>query len=144
MYARAISMSDSFTLPLGDARTAMISTADVGEIAANCLQSKVSGFVGHKLCGPELLDFNQVAEHMSSALGRKITYQQQSHAEFRAFLSSIIPNAWHVNAVCELFEEISGGSLEITSPDARDLLGRDLTTIVQFTQQYARAFSPDA
>lgn len=91
-----------------------------------------------------MLDLNQIAERMSLALGRKTTCQEQSHAEFRAFLSNIIPNAWHVNAVCELFEEISGGSLEIASPDARDLLGRELTTVEQCTQQYARAFSPNA
>lgn len=143
MHAQAIAHTNSFTLPLGDARIAMIDARDVGIVAARCLvdtestQSEV-----HELSGQEPLSFDQVADRMSRVLGRQISYVRQSHAEFRAFLGKIIPNPWHVNAVCELFEQIAAGSLDAIAPETKKLLGGEPRSIDEFIADFARAFTP--
>jgi uncharacterized protein YbjT (DUF2867 family) len=145
MYSQAIANADSFTLPLGDARTAMIDARDVGVIAARCLMD-LNGkeSASYELSGPELLDFDQVADRMSKVLGRQISYVRQSHADYRAFLGKVIPNPWHVNAVCELFENIADGSLETIVPGTEALKGAALCSLSQFVEDYSAAFGSNA
>lgn len=141
LYAQSIAETNAFTLPLGDTKTGMIDAADVGEIAANCLLDQGEDSATWHLSGPELLNFDQVAESMSRALGRKITYQRQPMADFAAFMRKIVTNEWHANAVCEAFEAIAEGSLTMMTEEAGQLLGRKPNSVEDFTRNHAKAFA---
>ena len=141
MYARAIAAHGAFNLPFGTAKAAPIDTRDVGEIAARVLSESGHSRKTYQLTGPSLMDFHQMAEHMSAVLGREIRYIDQPPAEFRAFMEKIIPSAWQVNAVCELFAQIADHALEHLADDAAELLGRPTRTLADFVQDHAAAFS---
>jgi uncharacterized protein YbjT (DUF2867 family) len=142
MYAGAIARTNSFALPLGTSKTAMIDARDVGEVAAVVLTGE--GHVGqaYRLTGPAMMDFHEVAAHMGTVLARPVSYVAQSPEAFREVLGQFIQSAWQLDAVCELFAEIAAGSLEEQTSTTADLLGRPAMDLETFTQQFASAFAP--
>ena len=142
MYAGAIARTNSFALPLGTSKTAMIDARDVGEVAAVVLTGE--GHVGqaYRLTGPAMMDFHEVAAHMGAVLARPVSYVPQSPEAFRDVLGQFIQSAWQLDAVCELFAEIAAGSLEEQTSTTADLLGRPAMDLETFTQQFASAFAP--
>jgi len=139
-YAPAISKTGTFTMPVGRIGIGMIDARDVAEIVALKLLEAGLQSSSHDLCGPELLDFFDVADRMSAVLGRTTTYVEQSPADFRAFLEKIIPNPWQVNGMCELFADIAGQALGPPTDDAERLLGRKPRSIESFLTDYAKRF----
>ena len=142
MYSGSIARTNSFALPLGDAKTAMIDARDVGEVAAKVLTTEGHAGQTYRLTGPELIDFHEVAARMSAVLDRPLSYVPQSPEAFREVLGQFIQSAWQLDAVCELFAEIAAGSLEEQTSTTADLLGRPAVSLNTFTQQFAGAFAP--
>ena len=142
MYAASISRDGQFALPLADAKTAMVDARDVGAVSATILMEE--GHAGHiyRLTGPELIDFHEVAQRMSRALGSAVQYVEQSSGDFREVLGQFIHSAWQLDAVCELFAEIAKGSLEHLTTDVESLLGRPPLDLEAFTQEFSSAFAP--
>ena len=100
MYAASISRAGQFALPLAGAKTAMVDARDVGAVSAAVLMEE--GHAGHiyRLTGPELINFHEVAQRMSRALGSRFI-KEQSPGDFRE-ASQFIHSAWQLDA-CELF-----------------------------------------
>ena len=142
MYSGSIARTNSFALPLGDAKTAMIDARDVGEVAAVVLTTEGHAGQTYRVTGPELIDFYEVAARMSAVLDRPLSYVAQSPEAFREVLGQFIQSAWQLDAVCELFAEIAAGSLEEQTSTTADLLGRPAVSLNTFTQQFAGAFAP--
>jgi uncharacterized protein YbjT (DUF2867 family) len=140
MYAASISRGASFALPLGIAKTAMVDARDVGEVAANVLTGQSHAGQLYQLTGPALMDFHEVAEVMSLALGHSITYVEQTPEAFRVVLAQFIHSPWQLDAVCELFAEIASGSLETLTSTTADLLGRPPKSLADFTKEFQSAF----
>jgi len=139
-YATAISNTGTFSMPVGRMGIGMIDARDVAGIAALKLLEAEPESASHDLCGPELLDFFDVADRMSAVLGRRITYVEQFPPDFRAFLEKIIPNPWQVNAMCELFADIAGQALGPLADDAERLLGRKPRPLETFVADHAERF----
>jgi len=139
-YAPAITRNGVFTMPVGKVGIGMIDARDVAEIAARSLLDSGPQSASHDLSGPELLDFFAVAQRMSAVLGRGIKYIEQSPADFRAFLETIIPDPWQVNAMCELFADIAHHPLGPPAEDTERLLGRKPRSIETFVTDYAGRF----
>lgn len=141
MSAQSISKTGTFTLPMGKARLGMIDARDVGEIAARCLLSPGPGPASHDLSGSQVLDCHAVAKCMSVAFSREISYTEQSLADFRAFIEKINPDAWHVDALCALFEVIIHQPLAPVTDDAFELLGRAPRTMESFLHDHSALFA---
>lgn len=60
------------TLAVGDAKSAFVSAADVGEFIAEALMQDLTG--EYVVTGPQALDHTEVAALLSKKLGRPITY----------------------------------------------------------------------
>ena len=142
MFARGIAGHDAFNLPFGSARVAPIDTRDVGDIAAKVLSEDGHDNKSYTLTGSELVDFNHVAARLSAVLGREIRYIAETPADFKAFLGRVIASRWHVEAVCELFEQIAHGALEQLSGDAESLLGRPPRSLDAFINDHREVFKP--
>lgn len=139
-YAQSISKADQFEMPLGKVRTSFIDSRDVGEIAGRILLKPGKESSSLVLTGQEMMSFHDVAERMSSVLGRKIQYIEQTPEDFRAFLEKVIPSPWHVNALCAQFEQIASRDHEDVNEESVRLLGREPNTIDRFIEDYRQAF----
>ena len=140
MYAASISRASSFALPLGSAKTAMVDARDVGEVAAAVLTGEGHAGQIYPLTGPALIDFHEAADVMSQVLGREIAYIEQTPEAFHGVLAQFIHSTWQLDAVCELFAEIAGGSLEQLTDTTATLLGRPAKSLAEFTGEFAPAF----
>ena len=142
MYAGSIARTNYFALPLGTAKTAMIDSRDVGEVAAVVLTGEGHAGQAYRLTGPAIMDFHEVAARMGTVLERPVSYVAQSPEAFREVLGQFIQSVWQLDAVCELFAEIAAGSLEEQHSTTADLLGRPAVDLETFTRQFAEAFAP--
>ena len=142
MYAGSIARTNSFALPLGTAKTAMIDSRDVGEVAAVVLTGEGHAGQAYRLTGPAMMDFHEVAARMGTVLERPVSYVAQSPEAFREVLGQFIQSVWQLDAVCELFAEIAAGSLEEQHSTTADLLGRPAVALETFSRQFAGAVAP--
>lgn len=141
MYSVPIAKAGVFALPLGSAKTAMVDARDVGAVAAAVLQeSEKHKNKIYKLTGPELIDFDEVAQRLSDVLGKKVSYIKQTPNEFRAVIEQFIHSKWQLDAVCELFQEIADGSLEHMTSDVEQILHRAPTSFIEFTKDSSVVF----
>ncbi|HKK74498.1 MAG TPA: NmrA family NAD(P)-binding protein [Saprospiraceae bacterium] len=74
---------DEIFLPAGRAKFTLIDVADIGQVGAEVmLQSVAHENEAYDLTTPEPLSFGEMAEQLSEALGRKITYRSPNLIAF--------------------------------------------------------------
>lgn len=141
--AVTIKSMNKFFLPLGDARTCMIDSRDIGAVIAAVLTSDGHENQSYEVTGPELLTFYEVADIFTEVLGRKIEYVNQPMDSYKETLAQFLTNEWHLNAVCALFGEIAKGGLDRKTDAMQTLTGREPITLASFVGDYKMAFQPD-
>lgn len=137
--ARSIKENKSFSMPMGNGKTAMSDTRDIGAVTAEALAGKGHEGKNYEITGPELLTFSQVAERFSEVLGTKISYIAADPAAYLEILKRVLPE-WHANAVSDLFGGIAEGGLEYTTDTFKKLMGRDPISLTQFIRDHIGAF----
>jgi uncharacterized protein YbjT (DUF2867 family) len=138
--ARSIKENKSFSMPMGNGRTAMNDVRDIGAVTAEALAGSGHERKSYEITGPELLTFAEVAERFSEVLGTKITYVAADPAAYMEILKRVLPNEWHVNAVGELFRGIAEGGLKRTTDTFKKLMGREPISLTQFIRDNIAAF----
>src|SRR5262249_36610112 len=102
-HASSIKSQSAFYLPQGNGKVSLVDTRDIAAVAVEALTE--SGHEGRKyaITGGEALSNYEIAEKLSRALGRKISYvdvtEEQAEDSMRA---SGVPQ-WMVRALLELF-----------------------------------------
>ena len=142
MYAASISKAGEFALPLGNAKSALVDTRDVGAVVAAVLRENGHENKIYQLTGSDLITFYEVADRMAAQLGVPVKYVDQTPEEFRAVLQNFFHSEWQLNAICELFGEIAKGSLEHKTSTVKDILGRDPISLETFTTDFVYTFNP--
>ena len=137
--ARSIKEQDKFSLPMGGGTTGMADARDIGAVCAEVLTAKGHAGKSYEITGPEVLTFKQVAERFSAVLGRKIEYVPMPIDQFRERMTRVL-KPWHLNAVCELFQEIDEIGLEHTTDTFRQLTGREPIALRRFIQDHEALF----
>lgn len=124
-----------------------VSHIDIRDVAA-AIMAVLSG-KGHQgrayaLTGPEALTQKQVAEKLSKATGREITYVDLPVSEVRkALLGSGMPE-WSADAVLDLTRLYREGGASLVDPSVEQLMGRTRISFDQFARDYASAFRSEA
>ncbi|MGC0418036.1 SDR family oxidoreductase [Embleya sp. AB8] len=138
-----IAAGDTFSLNLASARIGMIDARDIAECAARVLLDTPDHHHGrtYTLTGPRAVTFDEVAERMSRALGRPITYVPvDDEAKRNTLLGYGVP-AWIVDMLEEYARAYAAGwSNNLTTETAAELLGRPPRDIGDFARDHAAAF----
>jgi uncharacterized protein YbjT (DUF2867 family) len=74
IFAPTIAATGSFQLPMGTGAVALVDTRDVAAVAACALTEEGHERKIYDLTGPEALTFDQIADEISSATGKKVSY----------------------------------------------------------------------
>jgi uncharacterized protein YbjT (DUF2867 family) len=138
--ARSIKEQGKFSLPMGGGTTGMADARDIGAVCAEVLTGKGHAGKSYEITGPEVLTFDQVAERFSEVLDRKIEYVPMPMEQFRERMTNVL-KPWHLNAVCQLFQEIADIGLDHTTDTFRQLTGREPISLKRFIQDHAALFS---
>lgn len=139
LSAASIRNQRRFSLPMGTGTTGM---ADIQDIAAVCAEVLTgTGHTGksYEITGPEILTFMDVADRFTEVLGEKVEYVPMPIAQFREGMKNVL-KPWHLNAVCELFQEVNDIGLDHTTDTFRQLIGREPRAVRQFIQDNVALF----
>lgn len=138
--ARTIKEQGKFFLPMGAGTTGMADARDIGAVCAEVLTGAGHAGKSYEITGPEVLTFLEVADRFTEVLGKKVEYVPMPMAQFRERMTNIL-KPWHLNAVCELFQEIADIGLDHTTDTFRKLIGRDPISLRQFIKDHMALFS---
>jgi uncharacterized protein YbjT (DUF2867 family) len=120
--APSIAATSSFMLPMEDARIASIDVGDLADVAALALT------------------MSEVAEKLSSAIGRPVRYVNVRPEEHRAANLSRGMPPYLADGLVELYAERRNGKEGTVFPDTETLLGRRPVSFGEFAQRNAAAF----
>jgi uncharacterized protein YbjT (DUF2867 family) len=131
----SIDENGNFYVNAGEARISMVDARDVGAVAAALL---TRGDPGGEICevtGPDALSYADVAEKLSSSLGRPATYVDVPDDVVRQTLLGFGMDGWMVNALVELYQDYKrsgadGYAAEVTST-VEDLTGSPARSLDQ-------------
>jgi uncharacterized protein YbjT (DUF2867 family) len=137
--ARTIKEQSMFSLPMGTGTTGMADARDIGAVCTEVLTGTGHAGKSYEITGPEILTFADVADRFSEVLGKKVGYVAMPMAQFRERMVNVL-KPWHLNAVCELFQEIDEIGLDHTTDTFRKLIGREPKSVRQFIQDHVALF----
>jgi uncharacterized protein YbjT (DUF2867 family) len=140
-HSPSIKENNAFYLPLEDAKVSLVDVRDIAAVAVKSLIDEDK----HKnktylITGPEALSYHEVAEILSNATGRKISYVNISEEEARAAMKEIGMNDWLINTVSELSEYFRKGKASEISPAVEEVTGNKPISFSEFANDYVDAF----
>ena len=140
-HSPSIKGNNAFYIPLEDAKVSLVDVRDIAAIAVKSLIDEDK----HKnktylITGPEALSYHQVAEVLSNATGRKISYVNISEEEAKAAMKEIGMSDWLINTVSELSDYFRKGKASEISSAVEEVTGRKPISFSQFANDYAEAF----
>jgi len=130
---------EQFFLPCGDGKVSFVDVRDIGAVLAAVLTLNGHENKSYDLTGPESLSFADVAEKVSAATGRQVTYVDAPPDAFREKLAEYI-GTWRAAAVTEMLVDTATGSLDRSSDGVKRVLGREPISLEQFLQAHVTAF----
>ena len=127
-------------LPMGEGKTGMIDTTDVGKVIAKVLSEDGHESMNHEITGPEILSFYEVAEIFSRALGKQVDYVDVPMDAYKETLGQFLTNQWHLDAVIDLFKGIAEGGIEDKTNTFNELTGETPKSLSQFLAENSFIF----
>jgi uncharacterized protein YbjT (DUF2867 family) len=130
----------SFYLPLKNAAQSTVDIRDIGAVAARVLTSSGHEGKSYVITGPEALTFHQVAEKLSSVLGRNIQYVDVPLSTAADGMRKSGMSEWDIRAVTELLAYFASGAAATVTDAIPRLLGRPAISFEQFVKDQRAAF----
>jgi uncharacterized protein YbjT (DUF2867 family) len=138
--APTIASEGVFYLPLEHARLAPVDVEDIAKAAFALLHGDGHEGKAYEMTGPEALTMDEVAERLSTVLGKPIRYINVAPDEKRrTLLSAGIPPAF-ADAMDELFRERRKGAESTVNLSTHETLGVRPTTFEEFARRNAAVF----
>ena len=136
-HREEIARRNEIFVPAGDGKTNFIDVQDIGEVAAVVmLESEKHYGKAYSLTGAKSYTYQEIAEHLSKHLGRKITYARPSKARFflRKYIVERLPFSF-VLVMIYLYHQTINGRADNYSPDIASLLGHPPTSFEEFVKR---------
>ena len=124
-------------LPAGDVLEPTIDLDDFADAAVKVLTEHGHGGRTYDLTGPESLSFAQMAQQLSAAAGREISYHASNITEFVADLAIEGVPSDDAVALAELLSNIFDGRNAKVSGDLPAILGRPARSFAQYANAAA-------
>jgi len=131
--AESIRERDEIAMVGGDGVVSFVSTEDIGAVAAIALTEDGHGGRAYAPMGPEALTLAQVAEHISAAAGRTISYVETDHTGVRDALiaAGAPPETAEHNSRLYAYA-MSSGAFGAHNDDILEVTGRPPATFAEY------------
>lgn len=138
--AQTINTQNAFYGSEGDGKVSQIDIRDVAAVAVKTLTEP--GHMGkvYTLTGPEALSNAQIAELLTSALGREIRFANLPAQQLKAAMLGAGVPEWTTDAILDLQRLYREGKAAAVTGDVEQILGRKPTTFANFLEDYKGAF----
>jgi uncharacterized protein YbjT (DUF2867 family) len=136
-----IKSNNAFYIPAGDARVSFVDARDIAAIAVRAVVDGDKHYnKTYMVTGPEALSYNQAAEILSNATGKKIDYVNISEEETKEALKETGMDEWLISTILGLYTLFRKGYASQVSSAVEEVTGRKSTTFVEFATDHADAF----
>jgi NAD(P)H dehydrogenase (quinone) len=143
-FHRSIVEKGAIELPLGDGRHAPIAAEDQARLIAEIL-ARPAAHAGksYSLHGPIEMNQAGVAAAVSEVLGRKVTYQPITIAQFREHLERAGLPTFLTQHLCAVALDYQNGIFSGEDKVIAEVTGQPPMTVQEFVKQYQEAFKPE-
>jgi len=142
MHSAATIVAESkFYLPFAKGRTGIIDVADVATFIVEVLTGSDHNGQTYDISGSEILSFYDLAEQMSSVLGREITYIDVPLEDFRNELKNWSSSEWYVNAVMDQFALTAQDKGAHITDTFEKVTGQKPRLFTEFVSEHAAVFA---
>ena len=144
MYLPVIEAKSSFVAPLGSARVSVVDVADVAAVAVAALTESGHDRRIYEITGGEAISYEEAAESISEAVGRKINYLSPTFYEARGGMMMAGTPAWLAEGLIELYRVFSAGYGSFVSPVVREVAHRQPRRFQDFAKELGSRVSSRA
>lgn len=138
-FAPQIKSRGMLSLPMGDAKTAPVDIRDVAAVAVAILSGKNHDGVTYNVTGLKELSFAEIAQELSTVIGKDVQYCNVSPEEFtNMLLLSGVPS-YYAKAVTAAWRVAREGRPTITDV-VSEVAKKHPISLKQFARDYANAF----
>ena len=139
-FAPSVATSGSFSAPMGTGEVAMVDTRDVAAMAVRALTEDGHEHKIYDVTGPEALSFDAMADAISEAIGRKVSYVHVPPEYSRKqMLGGGVPR-WLTDDMLQLFASLREGYGATVSDAVHRVTGQRPRSFQQFARDHAHAF----
>lgn len=139
--ADGVRQTAALFLPAAGAKIAMIDPRDIADAAVEALTGNGHDGRTYQLTGPQAITFDDVAEQLSTVLGRPIGFVPVPDDDAVAALVSAGTPQWFATNVVAQFRLLRQGTQTQVQDSVATLTGRQPRPVAQFLRDHAAAFS---
>jgi uncharacterized protein YbjT (DUF2867 family) len=140
-FAPMIRASGGFVGALRHGKVAMIDVYDIAAVAGTVLTAPGHAGKAYTLTGPEALSYHEIAERISTTLGKKVTYRDISLEAMRERLRASGMPEWHVEVQVDFSTALRAGQAATVTDAVAAVTGRRPRTFEQFFREHAALFT---
>jgi uncharacterized protein YbjT (DUF2867 family) len=140
-FQQSIQQKSAFFAPAADARISAVDVRDLADVAVASLTKTEHDNKIYSLTGPDALTFAEMAQKLSRAVGRTITFVDVPPESMRAALAGLGFPPWQADGLLEEFAMYRRGEAATVEPGVGEALGRPARSFDEFARDYAPAFT---
>ncbi len=138
--ADGIRTQGTFPEPAGDAKSSFIDTRDIAAVAVKALLEDGHHAQAYALTGGRAYDRHEVADAISQATGKAVTYQSVSETQFQQGMTSAGVPEGYVALMTGLYQAVRAGHTAAVTDTVEQLTGRPPTSLEQFARDHKDAW----
>ena len=135
-----IDATGGFAAAAGDARVSVVDVRDIAAAAAAALTEPGHEGRIYDLTGPEALTHAEMADLLSEAVGRRITFTDVPEAAMAEGMRAVGMPDWQVDGLLEDYAHYRRGEAAVLSSGVQDATGAAPRRFAAFARDYAAAF----
>jgi uncharacterized protein YbjT (DUF2867 family) len=143
-HGHSIKNNNAFYLPLENARVSVVDVRDIAAVAVKALtengDNNRHNNKTYLITGPEALSYHQMADLLSNATGKKVSYVSISEEEARAAMKEMGMDDWLINTISELANYFKKGYASQVSSAVEEITRKEPLSFSQFANDYAQLF----
>ena len=138
-----IAQHDLLKVPAGEGRHAPIAAEDQGRVIASILLNPAdhAGKI-YDLFGAAEMNHAELASAVGGALGRKITYENESFDAFEARLSKVGMTPYFIQHIVNVYRDYNAGVFAGTNNVVQKLTGQAPVTVGEYVKTNLSRFQP--
>lgn len=139
-FADLIKHTHQFYAAIGDAKVSLVDTRDIAAVAAIALTQPGHENKSYDLTGPAAIRHAAIAQHLSEATGKQISFADVPADAMRpALLQAGFPE-WQADGLLEDYAHYKRGEAAVVSNAIMDVTGHAARDFASFAREFAACF----
>jgi uncharacterized protein YbjT (DUF2867 family) len=143
-FRAVIAAQGAFYVAAGDARVSIVDVRDIAAIVALALTEPGHEGKVYEITGPESLTHAEMADRLSTAIGKTVKYVNISPNAMREALVGFGMPEWQASGLVEDYDLYRRGEAAKVTTTVREVAGTAPIAFSQFARDYADAFRSKA